>query len=94
MSEPATKADLLELKDELRAEFKSDLAEVKDELIEAFRDGQTEMLRAFYGFMQTVQDRFKEDDDRDAALRRRMTTLESRLLAIEKRLDLPPGNAQ
>ena len=76
MSEPATKDDLVAL---------------KDELVEAFRDGQTEILTAFYGFTETIQNRFKEQDQTEASLKRRMTTLESRLLEIEKRLNLPPA---
>ena len=76
MSEPATKDDLVVL---------------KDELVEAFRDGQTEILTAFYGFTETIQNRFKEEDQTEASLKRRLTTLESRLLEIEKRLNLPPA---
>ena len=86
MSEPATKDDLLALKDE----FRGDLVALKEELVEAFRDGQTELLTAFYGFMQTVQNRFQEDDLTESSLKRRMTTLESRILEIEKRLNWPP----
>jgi hypothetical protein len=69
---PATKGDL----SDLRIELKSELANQKDELIEAIRDSQTEVLKAFYGFSHTVQDRFKESDDSEAAIKRRMTTLE------------------
>lgn len=76
MSEPATKDDLVAL---------------KDELVEAFRDGQTEILTAFYGFSETIQNRFKEGDQTEASVKRRLTTLESRLLEIEKRLNLPPA---
>jgi len=70
---------------------KGDLADLRDELVEVFRDGQTETLKAFYGFIQTIQERFKESDASEAALKRRMTTLESRILEIEKRLNLPPS---
>lgn len=76
---------------EMRAEFKSDLFTLKDDLIEVIRDSQTEVLRAFYGFSQTVQDRFKEQEDADAALKRRMATIESRVLEIERRLNMPPS---
>jgi hypothetical protein len=76
MSEPATKEDLVAL---------------KDDLVETFRDGQTEILTAFYGFTETIQNRFKENDQTEASLKRRLTTLESRLLEIEKRLNLPPA---
>jgi hypothetical protein len=72
---------------------KGDLADLKDELVEAVRDIQTETLKAFYGFTQTIQDRFKESDDSEAAIKRRITTLESRILEVEKRLNLPPDGA-
>jgi hypothetical protein len=84
---PATRGDLANL----RTELKKDLADQKDELIEAICDGQTEVLKAFYGFSQTIQDRFKENDDSEAAIKRRMTTLESRILEVEKRLKMPPN---
>jgi hypothetical protein len=56
-----------------------------------FRDSQTEILTAFYGFPETIQNRLKEGDQTEASLKRRLTTLESRLLEIEKRLNLPPA---
>jgi hypothetical protein len=77
-SQPATKGDLVEL---------------KDELLEAIRDNQTEILKGFYGFIQTVQARFQEQDQTEASIKRRMTTLESRILEIEKRLNMPPNAA-
>jgi hypothetical protein len=99
MSEPATKEDLASLKVEigndlvaLKMEIGNDIAALKEELVEAFRDGQTELLKAFYGFMQTVQNRFQEDDQTEASMKRRITTLESRILEIEKRLSMPPGS--
>lgn len=97
---PATKGDVTDLRSELKGdlatlgtELKSEIANQKDELIEVIRDSQTEVLKAFYGFGQTIQDRFKGDDANDAALRGRMTTLESRVLEIEKRLNIPPSAA-
>ncbi len=72
---------------------KGDLADLKTELIEAMRDSQSAVLRAFYGFAETVQDRSKERDETEANLRRRMTTLESRILEVEKRLNMPPNAA-
>lgn len=106
---PATKGDLLDLKEEItanletlkeeltanigdmREEFATNLGNLKDELIEAIRDGQAEVLRAFYGFSQTVLDRFREQDTTEAALKRRMATLETRVFEIEKRLNIPPS---
>jgi predicted phage-related endonuclease len=91
---PATKADLAEVKAELKAdlaELKADLAEREDRLTEVMRDVQTELLKSFYGFMETIQIRFKEQDDMEAGLKRRLTVLEGRLLEVEKRLNMPPA---
>ncbi len=90
---PATKGDLTDLRTELKNEIANQLASQKDEVIEAIRDSQTEVLKAFYGFSQTIQDRFKEGDDSEAAIKRRMATLESRVLEVEKRLNMPPNAA-
>lgn len=70
---------------------KGDVLDLKDQLVESFRDGQTELLTAFYGFTQTVQVRFTEADANESLLKRRMTILEKRLLEVEKRLNLPPA---
>jgi hypothetical protein len=85
--QPATKGDLLDLEQK----FSGQLSGLKDELVEAIRDSQTEVLRAFYGFSQTVLDRFKEEDQTEAGLKRRMATIESRIFEIEKRLNMPPS---
>jgi hypothetical protein len=97
-SQPATKGDFLDLKQEFKGDllelgqkFSGQLSGLKDELVEAIRDGQTEVLRAFYGFSQTVLDRFKEQDQTEAGLKRRMATIESRIFEIEKRLNMPPS---
>ena len=77
---PATKGDLAD-----------GLANLRDELLEAIRDSQTGMLRAFYGFTQTIQAQFTEHDQADAAIKQRLSIVESRVLEIEKRLNIPPS---
>jgi hypothetical protein len=37
---------------------KADLAELEDRLTEVMRDMQTELLKSFYGFMETIRTRF------------------------------------
>ena len=54
MSEPATK---------------DDLSALKDELLEAIHDGQTGLLNAFYGFTETIQNRFREQDLTESSLK-------------------------
>ena len=88
---PATKGDLAELETRLTARSKADLAESEARLIEVIRDAQTETLRAFYGFVESVQTRFKAQDDTEAGLKKRLTVLEERVLEVEKKLLMPPA---
>jgi hypothetical protein len=49
--QPATKQDLAELKAELKQSIdmlRSEMHHIYDDLKESFRDGQTEVLKAFY----------------------------------------------
>jgi phage shock protein A len=41
--------------------------------------------------METVQSRFKAQDDAEAGLKKRMSVLEERLLEVEKRINMPPA---
>ena len=103
---PATKGDLAELEtrilarmesvlDERETRFKADLAEqetrLTETLTEVMRDGQTETLKAFYGFVESVQTRFRAQDDTEAGLKKRLTVLEERVLEVEKKLLMPPA---
>ena len=47
-SQPATKADLDAAKTELRDQLRDEMKAMEERLVEAFRDGQTELLKAFY----------------------------------------------
>ena len=51
--EPATKADLNALRDELREAIRESERTLRDELIEAMRDTETKLLRAFYNFAES-----------------------------------------
>ena len=62
-----------------------------DDLKETMRDGQTEILRAFYGYTQTTDAKLKDGEQSDIALRQRLTAVESRILEVEKRLNMPPA---
>jgi len=80
--EPATKADL----DQLRSEFQHSF----DDLKETMRDGQTELLKAIYSFAQSADVKLKEGEIADIMLRQRLTAVEFRVTEIEKRINLPP----
>ena len=96
-SAPATKGDLEELKQELRQELRQEGSQLRmemqhqyDDLKETMRDVQTEILKAFYGYTQTTNVKLRDGEVADAAIRERVTILESRLLEVEKRLLMPP----
>jgi hypothetical protein len=105
MNAPATKADMASV--EAKLEGKIDAVEARldakiellrsemnhqyHDLIERMRDGQTELLKAFYNFGTTNNKRMAELEGNEAAIRSRLGTLEERIFEIEKRLNLPPA---
>ena len=103
---PATKGDLEDLESRLDARLSGEissletrldarltgeLSSLEARLTEQMRDMQTEILKAFYGFTESVQSRFKAQDDTEAGLKHRLTVLETRLLEVERRLNMPPA---
>src|SRR5580700_67478 len=96
-SQPATKADLLALRGELKAELgaleqrmegRMDTLEQRmtDRFTEALRNTETKLLQAFYGYAETNNKRFVQGEAATAMAVSRLTTLESRVLELEKRL--------
>ena len=79
---PATKGDVQDLRTELKA--------IEDRLVEAFRDGQTELLKAFYNYAQTNDERAASTEAESASLKKRLAIAESRITDIERRLNWPP----
>lgn len=113
--EPATKADLQQLGEQLRTELqhgnqqlaeqlrfeirenveqlRSEFHHEFDDLRESFRDVQTELLKAFYNFAQTIEIKLRDGEQSDIALRQRLSAVEVRLTELERRLHLPPASA-
>jgi hypothetical protein len=102
--EPATKADLVALEQHLTGDLTAleqrltgDLAALEqrltqsltETLTEAVRDSETRLLKAFYGFTESVQARFKAADDSEANFKKRLGVIEERLLEVEKKLNFP-----
>jgi hypothetical protein len=83
---PATKGDVQDVKLELGAEMKA----MEDRLVEAFRDGQTELLKAFYNYAQSNDERVASTEADAASLKKRLAIAESRITEIERRLNWPP----
>ena len=84
-STPASKADLIALEERL----KGDLTALEERLTETYRDMQTELLKAFYAVAETHQKRLTDGERETAALKERVSMMESRLIQVEKRLNMP-----
>jgi hypothetical protein len=84
---PAAKGDL----EDLETRLKGEISELEARLTEKMRDMQTKLLHAFYGFAESAQARFEAQDDTESALKRRLTSLEGRLLEVDRRLKMPPA---
>jgi hypothetical protein len=60
------------------------------EVLQKINDSETKLLTAFYDFAKANNERIAEIEKADASLIRRLGIVEDRLLAVEKRLNLPP----
>jgi hypothetical protein len=89
--EPASKQDVRESEERVVKTMREMQAASEERVVESVRDIQTEMLKAFYSFAETNQKRLTETEREAAALKERLSTLESRLMAVEKRLNMPPA---
>lgn len=88
------KADVQAVRKEVeafRGEVKTEIDAVVERLLEAVHDAETRVLNAFYGFAQTNQKRMTLLEGTDSNMVSRLGTIESRLLEIEKRLNIPPA---
>jgi hypothetical protein len=70
---------------------KGEVSELETPLTEQMRDMQTKLLKAFHRFTESVQSRFKAQDDTESGLKHRLTILETRILEVERRLKMPPA---
>jgi hypothetical protein len=69
---------------------KGDIVDSEDRVMERLRDIETKLLNAFYGYAKTNDGRVLEVEANEAGLRTRMATLESRLMEVDWRLNIPP----
>jgi tetrahydromethanopterin S-methyltransferase subunit G len=100
-NEPATKQDLADLKKEFHTDMgqlRTDMDQLRSEMNHSYRDVVerlddigTKMLTAFYNVAETHGKRLSDLDSSDAALRSRLSTVEKRIMEIEKRLNFPPA---
>ena len=84
--EPATKQDVQDAVENLEHRMDRRF----DDLTELVRDTETKLLQAFYGYAKSNDTRVLEVEANEAVLRSRVSTIESRLTEVEKRLNIPP----
>lgn len=72
-------------------QLRSEMNHMYNDLVERMADRETRLLNAFYGFIESNQKRLNEIESNEAALRSRIGTIESRLIEVEKRLNIPPA---
>jgi hypothetical protein len=97
-NEPATKADLAELRAEIRnlesrVDGKMDSLEQRllDKMGNMIHDSETRLLQAFYSFAESNNKRLIQFEANDVMLLSRVSTLETRVMEVEKRLNIPPS---
>jgi predicted S18 family serine protease len=83
--------DIRSLRSEVKAEIEAVENRVVERLLEAIQDAGTRVLNAFYGYAQTNQKRMALLEGTDSNMISRLGTIESRVLEIEKRLNMPPA---
>ncbi len=89
-NEPATKADLQALEQRIEGKMDAQEQRILDSLGEMIRESETNLLKAFYSYADTNNKRVDNLETSDAGIVARVSTLENRILEIEKRLNMPP----
>ena len=69
---------------------RSEMQHSFDHLTETMRDGQTELLKAFYGYTQSNNERVQAAESEAASLKKRLGIVEARITDVERRLMTPP----
>ena len=86
---PASKGDILDLETRIE-QLRSEVNHGYRDLAERWDDGVTKLLNAFYGVAETHGKRLGELDSNEHAIRSRLSTVENRVMELEKRLITPP----
>jgi hypothetical protein len=91
---PATRQDLgaaTQRLDEKIEQLRSEMNHGYRDLVERINDSETHVLQAFYSFAESNEKRMLQTEANVVVFLSRMATFESRLLAVEKRLNMPPA---
>jgi uncharacterized protein YceH (UPF0502 family) len=91
--QPATKHDIEQLRSELKQDIellRSEVSHIHRDLGERLERSETNLLKAFYSFAESNNRRIGQIEGNMSAFTDRLSTLEIRVLEIEKRLNIPP----
>jgi hypothetical protein len=95
-NQPVTQGVMKAALDALEQRFQGRLdaseQRVLGRMAEMNRELETRMLQAFYSFAETNDRRHVQGEAATAVAVMRLSTIESRVLALEKRLNLPPAS--
>src|SRR5580658_10486848 len=93
----ATKGDIAQLRSDVNhgiEQLRSEMNHQYRDLVERFDDNMTRLTNAFYASAETNSKRISLVEGNEAALRSRLGTLEDRMMAVEKRLNMPAETQQ
>jgi hypothetical protein len=91
---PEVEQDRGQSRAELKLAFeqlRSEANHMHNDLVERISDFETHLLQAFYSYADTNNKRLVQGEAATALVISRITTLEDRVLALEKRLNIPPS---
>jgi wobble nucleotide-excising tRNase len=101
LNAPATKADIQVLEGKLDSAvaqlnerhdmLRTEMQHTYDALVERMDATETKLLQAFYSYAESNQKRVAGIETEGAVLKSRLSSLEERIIEIEKRLNMPPA---
>jgi DNA polymerase II small subunit/DNA polymerase delta subunit B len=91
LNAPVTKGDIQGAVQGAVEQLRSEMHQQYDDLKETIRDSETKLLKAFYSFAESNQQRLAQVEGTTNGVIARLVTLETRILEVEKRLNLPPA---
>jgi hypothetical protein len=91
LNAPATKGDIQGAVQGAVEQLRSEMHQQYDDLKETIRDSETKLLKAFYSFAESNQQRLAQVEGTTNGVIARLVTLETRILEVEKRLNMPPA---
>jgi len=91
LNAPVTKGDIQGAVQGAVEQLRSEMHQQYDDLKETIRDSETKLLKAFYSFAESNQQRLAQVEGTTNGVIARLGTLETRILEVEKRLNMPPA---